>query len=354
MSGLRSLSRAMYLGFIRDRRALFFTLLFPLLFLVIFAGIFGGQTTSKSEIVQIGSVPVLDQAMRSQGLRDVLKVTRTGDRAAALAKVRKGDTTAAVEQELESGRVVIHFSRADQVKTAQVQAIMGAVVDQANLAGRRGRYEIVTEAVEDDSLKAIQFLTPGMLGWALSSAGLFGAAQTLVTWRTKGILRRLRLSPVPIWNVFAARVVVSLGVALVQTAVFFAVAVAFFGLRLTGYWWMAIPVVLAGVTTFLAIGMVVGAWAKTQDSAQSVIQLIVFPMVFLGGSFFPLDSAPQWLQTVSWIVPLRYLNDGMLNVVGRGLGPMSVLPDIGVLLGIAAVASLIAIRLFRWDDKNLG
>jgi ABC-2 type transport system permease protein len=342
----------MYLSFKRDRRALFFTLLFPLMFLVIFAAIFGSQTTSKVDIVQIGSVPILDQAMRSQELKDVLKVTKTEDRAAAIKKVRKGDTTAAVELDPATDKLVIHFSKADQVKTAGVQAILGAVVNQANLEGRKGRYEVVDEAVEDNSLKAIQFLTPGMLGWALSSAGLFGAAQTLVTWRTKGILRRLRLSPVPIRNVFAARVVVSLGVALVQAAVFFAVAVLFFGLKLTGYWWMSIPVVLAGVTAFLAIGMIVGAWAKTQDSAQSVIQLIVFPMVFLGGSFFPLDTAPQWLQTVSWIVPLRYLNDGMLKVVGRGLGPMSVLPDIGVLLAIAAVASLVAVRLFRWDDRN--
>jgi ABC-2 type transport system permease protein len=352
MSGFKSLAFAMYLGFRRDKRALFFTLLFPLMFLVIFAAIFGSQTTSKSEIVQIGSVPILDQALRSQDLKDVLKVTKTENRDAAIKKVQKGDTTAAVELEAESGKLVIHFSKADQVKTAQVQAILNAVVNEANLEGRKGRYEVVQEAVEDDSLKAIQFLTPGMLGWALSSAGLFGAAQTLVTWRTKGILRRLRLSPVPIRNVFAARVVVSLGIALIQTAVFFAVAVLFFGLKLTGYWWMAIPVVLSGVTAFLAIGMIVGAWAKTQDSAQSVIQLIVFPMVFLGGSFFPLDTAPQWLQTVSWIVPLRYLNDGMLKVVGRGLGPMSVLPDIGVLLAIAALASLIAVRLFRWDDRN--
>ena len=55
-------------------------------------------------------------------------------------------------------------------------AILNAVVNEANLEGRKGRYEAVPQAVEDDSLKAIQFLTPGMLGWALSSAGLFGAA----------------------------------------------------------------------------------------------------------------------------------------------------------------------------------
>ncbi len=44
-------------------------------------------------------------------------------------------------------------------------------------------------------------------------------------------------------------------------------------------------------------------------------------MAFLSGSFFPLDGAPQWLKVVSHLLPLRYLNDGMLDVMVRGEGP---------------------------------
>jgi ABC-type multidrug transport system permease subunit len=72
-------------------------------------------------------------------------------------------------------------------------------------------------------------------------------------------------------------------------------------------------------------------------------------MAFLGGSFFPLDASPTWMKTLSYIFPLRYLNEGMLNVMGRGLGPASALPQIGVLLGVAVVGALIAVRLFRWE-----
>ncbi len=355
MSGFKSLSWAMYLGFRRDGRAMFFSLLFPLTFLVLFGTLFGHATTAKVKVIEIGSVPVLDQAVRQGGadLAKVLTITRYADRSAALAKVGKGDQDGAVEQRGDT--VTVHYSAADRVKAGTVQSIVGSIVESANVAAsaRPPTFTLAAPVqVEDSSLKAIQFITPGMLGWALSSAAMFGAAQTLVSWRTKGILRRLRLSPVPIRNVFAARVTVSLGVALVQTAVFLFVAqLPMFGLKLTGSWWMSIPVVLAGVMAFLSIGMVIGAWAKTQDSAQTVIQMVVFPMVFLGGSFFPLDNAPQWLQTVSYLVPLRYLNEGMLNVMGRGLGPASALPQIGVLLAITLVASLVGIRLFRWDDS---
>ncbi|WP_207400976.1 ABC transporter permease [Actinomadura roseirufa] len=348
----KSLARAMFLGFRRDRGALFFTVLFPLMFLVIFGGVFGHQTTSKVKVLEIGQVPVVDQAVARDGagLGKVMKVTRSTDRAEALRKVEKGDSDAVVEQ--RGGELVVHYSAADQVKSGTVRGLMDSIVQSANLAatGRPPAFKVTTQQVEDDSLKAIQFFTPSLLGWALASAGVFGASQTLVTWRTKGILRRLQLSPAPIPTVFAARVAVSLAVALVQFALFVLVAqLPVFGLKLGHSWWMAVPMVAAGVLAFLSIGMVIGAWAKSQETAQAVTQLIVLPMAFLGGSFFPLDDAPTWMKTLSYVFPLRYLNEGMLNVMGRGLGPTSALPQIGVLLGVAVAGALIATRLFRWD-----
>jgi ABC-2 type transport system permease protein len=348
----KSLSRAMYLGFRRDRSALFFTVLFPLMFLVIFGGVFSGQSTPKVEVLKIGQAPVLDQALAQGGdeLGRVLEVTAASDRADALRQVEKGDAAGAVEQ--RGDRLVVHYSAADQVRAGTVRGLMNSIVQAANQSatGEPPAYTLATQQVEDDSLKAIQFFTPGLLGWALASAAVFGASQTLVTWRTKGILRRLQLSPAPIPTVFAARVAVSLAIALVQFALFVLVAqLPMFGLQLEGAWWMAIPLLIAGVLAFLSIGMLVGAWAKTQETANAVTQLIVLPMAFLGGSFFPLEQAPGWMRTLSHIFPLRYLNEGMLNVMSRGLGPGSVLPEMGILVGVAVAGSLIAVRLFRWE-----
>ena len=349
----RSLSRAMALGFVRDRGALFFTILFPLLFLVVFGGLFGQQTTSKVKIIQVGRAAVLDGAVAGGGqeLAKAMELTRTDDRAGALEKVRKGDADAVVEQ--RGGELVVHFSAADGVKASTVRGLMNSIVQTANISatGRPPSYRLTVQQVEDESLKAIQFFTPSLLGWALASAGVFGASQTLVTWRTKGILRRLRLSPAPVWTVFGARVAVSLVTALAQLAIFLAVArLPFFDLRLQGSWWMCVPMVVAGVLAFLAIGMLIGAWAKTQEAAQTVGQLVVLPMAFLGGSFFPLDQSPGWMQALSHALPLRYLNEGMLDVMARGQGPASVLPEIGILVGIAVVGTFLASRLFKWDD----
>ncbi|GAA2584112.1 ABC transporter permease [Actinomadura fulvescens] len=351
-ASFRSLARAMFLGFRRDRGALFFTILFPLMFLVIFGGMFGDQSTSRAKVIEIGRVAVLDQARAHGGaeLGRIMSIKASTDRADALKKVEKGDADAAVEQRGDG--VVVHYSAADPVKSGTVRGYLDSIVQAANLAatGKPPTYRLAAQQVEDDSTKAIQFFTPSLLGWALASAAVFGASQTLVTWRTKGILRRLRLSPAPISAVFGARVVVSIGIALVQLALFLAVAgLPVFGLRLEHSWWMSIPLMVSGVLAFLSIGMVIGAWARTQETAQSVTQLIVLPMAFLGGSFFPLDAAPGWMRVLSYVFPLRYLNEGMLNVMMRGLGPSSALPQIAILLGIALVGAMAATRLFRWD-----
>ena len=353
MSGFRSLTRAMMLGFRRDRAALFFTIALPLFFLLLIGGLFAKQSTPRSSVLEIGSVPIVDTmpAGVREGFTKSMKITKVSDRDAALEKVKKGDYDAALEQ--SGGQVVIHVSAADQVKSGAAEGQIDGLVQAANQAasGKPPTYRLQAEQVEDKSLKPIQYVTPGLLGWALASAGMFGASTTLVTWRTKGLLRRLRLSPVPIRTVFAARVVVSLGIALVQTALFIGVATTpFFGLKLSHYWWMAIPMVLSGVLAFLSIGMLIGARAKTQESAQGVAQMIVLPMAFLAGSFFPIDDAPRWLRIVTEIFPLRHLNDGMLKVMARGGDPASVLPQIGILLAFALVAAIIAARVFRWEQ----
>jgi len=355
MSGLdsfKSLARAMFLGFRRDRRALFFTVIFPLMFLVIFAGLLGNRGASKGSIAEIGQVTVLDQAMSADpDLKQTLKVTKYTDQKKALDKVKKGDADAAVSE--TGGTVTVYTSQADQVKAGIARSIIDSIVQSANVAasGKQPAFTMAEpQTVDDKSLKSIQFFTPSLLGWALASAGVFGAAQTLVQWRISGLLRRLRLSPAPIPSVFGARVAVSLAVALAQMAIFVGVAKALFGLQLSHSWWMSIPLMMSGVLAFLSIGMVIGAWAKTQDSAQTVTQMIILPMAFLGGSFFPLDIAPKWLQILSYVFPLRWLNEGMLNVMARGLGPMSALPQMLVLLGIAVLFSFVGLRLFRWDN----
>ncbi|MEU7318269.1 ABC transporter permease [Streptomyces sp. NPDC007083] len=356
MRAFLNLSLAMTRGLARDRAAVFFTLIFPLMFLMLFGALFKDQGAGKSDIVQVGSVKVLDGMPDKEraGLRDILEIEKTDGSAAArreaLEKVRKGDADAAVFQ--RDGKVELRYSAADQVRSGTVRGVLNSIVQQANqrATGQPPAFALQTGTVEDKTTKPIQYLTPGLLGWAVAMGGVFGSAFNLVSWRRKRILRRLWLAPISARSVVGARIGVNLLTAFAQTAIFLAVAsLPYYGLKLTGDWWLCLPLVVCGTLAFMSIGLLVGSFAKTEEAANGMAQLIILPMAFLSGAFFPLDNAPGWIRAVSEFLPLKHLASAMQDVLTRGESWGTALPVMGGLLLFAAVLTAIAARVFRWD-----
>ncbi|GAB2818350.1 ABC transporter permease [Lentzea nigeriaca] len=347
MTAFRTLSLAMLKGFVRDKVTLFFTFLFPLMFLVIFGLILRDVGADKTKIAVVGDGQVVS-ALRDSG---VLELEQYNDVDAAVQKVKDGDLPAALivrGQQLE-----VRFAQSDQVKSATVLGIVNGFVDKANVAatGQPPRFTFAAEKVEDASLKPIQFLTPGILSWGVAVSAVFGSALTLVSWRRKQVLRRIRLAPVSATSVLSSRLLVSTGVALVQGGIFVGIAMLpVFGLKLSGSWWLAIPLLLLGTIAFFALGMLVGAFAKTEEAASAAANIVVLPMAFLSGTFFPVEQAPAWLQAVSKIFPLRHMNDGMLNVLVRGKGIEALVVPSAVLIGFALVVGFLASRVFKWEE----
>jgi ABC-2 type transport system permease protein len=322
-------------------------------FIIIFGLVFAGNTSVKQKVIEVGDVRVIDSlpAAARSGLEQVLALQKSSSLVDALAAVRKGDAAAAVEQ--QGDKIVLHYSNADAVSSATVQGIFSSFVDQANLSasGVPPKFALSSAAVEDQSLKGIQYIAPQMIAYGVSVGATFGAAMTLITWREKKVLRRLRLAPVSTATVVGSRVAVSLGVAVLQLIIFVGFSMLpFLGLQLRGAWYMSVPLVLAGTLAFLSIGLFVGAVSKTAEGGSGLANLITLPMAFLSGAFIPVEAAPSWLATVAKFMPLGYLVTGMKDVMVRGQGPGSAVVPILVLVAFAAVVTLLATRLFRWDS----
>lgn len=356
MRAFTALALAIVRGFVRDRSSLFFSILFPLMFLVFFGGLLSGGSDAPARLVQVGDVPVLDSLdpAAREALDDAFDVERADDLDAAVALVRDGDADVVVS--MAGDVLVARYTQTDQVQAAVTQATLRALVDGANVAqlardaGSPPPYALQVERVEDESLTVIQFFTPGLLGWAIATNAAIGAAATLQGWRQSKLMRRLQLAPVGARSVVAARVVVTLGIAAVQTALFLGVAMLAFGLTLSGSWWAAMPLVLVGTLCFMAVGLLAGALTRTAEAAVNAANFMVLPMAFLSGSFFSLEGAPRWLEVVSSALPLKHLNEGMLDVMVRGQDAAAALPSLGVLAAFAVVITLLAARLFRWES----
>lgn len=347
MTAFKSLATAMVKIFYRDKTTLFFTFVFPLMFLVVFGLLFRDVGTSKTEIGVVGDGPVI-AGLEQTG---ALSLTRFGTVDEAVQKVRDGDLPAMVAQ--DGDRVTYRFAQSDQTQAGVVSGIVQGVVSHMNqqASGQPEKYTIDASNVEDSSLKPIQYITPGIMSWGVAVTAVFGAALTLVSWRKKQVLRRIRLAPVSVPTVLTARVVVTVGIAVVQAVMFVGIGLLpVFGLQLTGTWWLAIPVFLLGILAFFAIGMLVGAFCRTEEAATGAANIVVLPMAFLSGTFFPIDRAPPWIRTISNVFPLRHMNDGIMDFLVRGQGASALVLPCAVLAGFTLVVGLIAAKVFQWED----
>jgi ABC-2 type transport system permease protein len=331
--------------FVRNRGGLFFSLFLPILFMVIFGLIFGNAGNQKSALGVVGSGPLV------QGLAASNAVTlhRLPTEQVALKRVRDGRYDAAVV--VHGNRATLYYSNVYPATAAMLRGLVSGVADRVSIAatGRPALVTLETRTVETRTLKYIDFLVPGLLAMALAQSAVFGVAGTLVSFRERGIFRRLRVTPLPLGEFAAARVLTHLALAILQAVILLAVGRAFFGVHLGLDVAALLPLVAFGALCFIAIGFFVGSLSRSQDAAAAIGNVVTLPMIFLAGVFFPLDTAPGWLQQVARFLPLTYLADGLRDVAIRGHSVASTLPDLAVLGGVTVGVVLVSLRLFRWE-----
>ncbi|MFD3699108.1 ABC transporter permease [Streptomyces sp. NPDC058646] len=209
------------------------------------------------------------------------------------------------------------------------------------------------QEVEESGRPYISYIAPGVMSWGVANAAVFGIAFTLMQWRRDDLLRLIRLTPTPLTTVLASRYVLALVVGVAQAAVFVAVAMLpGFGLELDGRWPLVLPALVLGITAFMAIGVIVGTYANTPEAVAAIANCMMVPMAFLSGSFLPLDLMPSWLQSVSRVLPLRYLNDAATGAL-TGSGSLSAIgTGCVVLLGFALLFGGIGLKTFRWSNRT--
>ncbi|OEV04089.1 ABC transporter permease [Streptomyces oceani] len=206
--------------------------------------------------------------------------------------------------------------------------------------------------VEQSGQPYINYIAPGVLSWGVANAAVFGVGFVLMQWRRDDLLRLIRMTPTPVSAILASRYVLALAIGVVQSVLFVAVAVLpVFGLSLSGSWPAALPVLVLGITAFLALGVIVGSYARTPEAVAAVANCLMIPMAFLSGSFFPLDAMPSWMQSISWVLPLRYVNEGISTAITGEGSSTDVLVACGGILGFTVVFGAIALKTFRWSDR---
>ncbi|MEZ4523491.1 MAG: ABC transporter permease [Thermomicrobiales bacterium] len=342
---------------LRNRMALFWNLAFPMIFIVLFGFLFSTDFEVDIGIAGVDTNETSQEIASQIESISAFKVT-TGSRDGELNALEDGNRSVVIvfDKAAEQGQVAAQVYY-DESNPQQSQIALSAVqqfLDQINLQALDGPrpVTVTTEAVSTNDLRYIDFLVPGILAMSIMNSGLIGLASAFVTYREKGILRRIKATPFPLSQFIVARIVSQLTIALLQATVLIGLGKLLFDLRIDGNLFNVFVMVIIGAVAFLSLGFVISSFAKNQEAADALANAFAFPMLFLAGVFFPVDSAPAWLQPITRAMPLRYLADAMRDLMVRG----GSLPDewfnILIMLITAAVGLLLSMRLFKWEAST--
>ena len=143
---------------------------------------------------------------------------------------------------------------------------------------------------------------------------IISIAVRISTYRNQAILKRLLVTPLPIWKFFAGEITAHLVLALLQGAIILSLGVYVFGGQVHGNLAWLLLITVLGSIVFLNLGFILSAWARTPAAASGMGNALALPMMFFAGTFFSTASLPGVLPYVAEALPLTPMLEALRAV----------------------------------------
>ena len=380
LNQISAIAKTDFLGVLRNKTAIFFTLLFPLFFIVIIGFTFGqsgeegmsgiviGVVNLDSELVAVNAIDSSNSTIGDLFVQTLESVNFTvhgyaeyGDRdtdGTAAYDIRQGDIDAIIvipanfTETLSfqytnnlgapvptKAHLELYVDPTDTTGSLITQQsvfgfISGFVKEYQEIAieqappDTQDYLQVLTDPVmvsiseadvTGDNLKWIDYMVPGTLGLVLLWSGLNHASMTIATERTKGTFQRMVIAPVSPMVVLLGKLISSLALVYMSAFIMLLSGVLLFQVNL--YW--NIPVILLaiflGALSAIGIGLIISSLAKNEEAANSIAVIISVPLQFFIGAFFPLSIMPEAAQIFGNALPFTKLVYAMQDIMTRNL-----------------------------------
>jgi ABC-2 type transport system permease protein len=172
----------------------------------------------------------------------------------------------------------------------------------------------------------------------------------LLLMRRLGLWKRLRAAPLSRTQLLGSRIASCALIGLIVFALVYAVAIAAFGVRVSGSVPGFVAVLVAFSLLTASFGLMVAALGRTPETTRGLAILATLLLVMLGGAWVPSFIFPPWLQTVSAWTPTHWAVEGLDAMTWRGLPLQAALAPVAAMLGFTAVFAAVALARFQWEE----
>jgi ABC-2 type transport system permease protein len=196
------------------------------------------------------------------------------------------------------------------------------------------------------------FVAPGFIALNVMASGLTALGVALARERESGTLDGILMSPISRSSILLGKTISHTLRNLFQGAVTIIIVVLLFGINIRGNPFLIVFILIIGTVSFLGFGIVATAVTKEQESAQLILGLLQFPMMFLSGVLFPIEQMPSFLQAISKVLPLTYAVDALRKVMILGAGIEAVIWPITILIVLGVITLIVGVPLFEKAVKK--
>ena len=355
-------------SFYREKTAVFFRVAFPVLLVLVFGTIFMNQdnvrydfymqdldqtalsaelveTLELSERFKITAVdPAIDAAQYAKDDKlNLIVVIPAGYENSLLQRMKRNDLDASVT-------VTYIYDPSSTSVDTKIQ-ILNAVFAEINqqMSGKPPFIMPAKVSILSENYRFIDFFVPGIIAMTVMTASLFGAVNVNAELRQKGVIKKLSTTPITHTDWILSNVLYQFLLSVISTVSILLVSYTVFDVSLRLNFWLPVFVVL-DVFAFVGIGMILTRVAKEAESAAAAANAIMFPMMFLSGTFFPVEMMPGFLQKFSRILPLYYVNEG-LRASMIFTDNLLALRCAAIIGGFAAVAFVLGVITTQWEER---
>lgn len=368
---------------VRNKQALFWTLVFPLIFLVIF-GLFDMDSFGSSKILVVDEANTETSQKIVSGFKEVenFKIETSTEASRldeARSRLKKNELdfilvippsakdlptdfkpeisfnqqtmqpTVVMPKAPDPVKLTVYYNEGNVANNQLVLNMLDQMTSEINAKSSNAPelFKLNKEPLTNKKVRYIDFLMPGILAMSLMQSAIMGIAFYLTEAREKKILKRILATPVDRKSFIVAQVLSRLAVSIAQAVIIITTAKLLYDVNIYGnLGYVAIWVTL-GTLVFLMMGFIISSFSRTATAAETLAQIITMPMLFLSGVFFSTETLPALVKKVVDILPLSPIIDALRKIIIDGDTLASTTHQLWIVGGWLAVTFIVALLVFR-------
>ncbi len=234
---------------------------------------------------------------------------------------------------------------------AVVQSIIASIGSAFNfeMIGAQNVLEFNATSITNTRVSTVDLYVPGITAAFIMTNGIIALTATNTEFKRRGIIKRLSITPLTKLDWIMGNILSQTLLNLMLTAIMIGTGWLLFNVRIIP----DIPtiiLILLGSMMFSGIGMTLSGFIKDVEAASAIGNAIAFPMMFLSGTYFPLEIMPSYIQTISKALPLTYFSEGLKASMLYGYAE-GIYFNMAIVAILAVVFIIVGALVTRWKSK---